>query len=354
MKITDIDKNLRTNNTITAENVRWIRSTDKAFALYGAYGDDPYTRMPQETADKTNEGVAYLNRNTAGIRLRFRTDSPFIAIHSEWAEQCRFPHMPVTGVSGFDLYRKNGDMQEFVGSFQPPFDCPTGYESIIYTFGGEWDYILYFPLYNHVDKLYIGIDENSKLKEAGKYARRKPVVYYGSSITQGGCASRPGNAYQAMISRALDMDFINLGFSASAKGEQTIAEYIATLPMSVFVLDYDHNAPTPEHLEKTHYPFYKTIRSAQKELPVIMLSKPDIFLPDPNAAAAFDERMRIVKSTYEKAVAGGDKNVYFINGGDIFGNDPLRSCTVDNCHPNDLGFYRFYEALCPLIKKITG
>jgi hypothetical protein len=262
--------------------------------------------------------------------------------------------MAVTGVSGFDLYRKNGEMQEFVGSFLPPFDCPTGYESIINTFGGEWDYILYLPLYNHVDKLYIGIDETASLEKAAAYARPKPAVYYGSSITQGGCASRPGNAYQAMISRALDMDFINLGFSGSAKGEQTIAKYIATLSMSVFVLDYDHNAPTIAHLEETHYPFYKTVRQAQKDLPIIMLSKPDIFLPDPNAAAVFDERMRIVKSTYEKAVAEGDKNVYFINGGDIFGKDLLRSCTVDTCHPNDLGFYKFYEALCPIIKKVIA
>lgn len=116
------------------------------------------------------------------------------------------------------------------------------------------------------------------LKQAPKYAVKKPVVYYGSSITQGACASRPGNCYESILSRRLDCDYINLGFSGSAKGEDAIVDYIIGLDMSVFVMDYDYNAPTPEHLEKTHSKMFKAIRAEHPTLPIIIMPRPKFYL----------------------------------------------------------------------------
>ena len=170
------------------------------------------------------------------------------------------------------------------------------------------------------------------LLPAEGYRYACPVVYYGSSITQGGCASRPGNAYPAILSRMLDCDFVNLGFSGNAKGEAEMADYIAGLPMSVFVYDYDHNADT-SRLQRTHARMFGIIRERQPQLPVIMLSRPQPYLDEGERA-----RRRIIEETFQSALRAGDKNVYFIDGSSLlhrFGGD---SGTVDRCHPNDLGF----------------
>lgn len=353
MKISDIDKNLRVAESVDIPDVRWMDADSGEFRLYGAYSANPYRRLPKEIADAANEGVAWLAGDTAGIRLRLRTDSRYIAIHAEWGGQCCFSHMPVAGVCGFDLYRLNNGW-EYCGTYMPPFNSPHGYESIIYLNGEMNDFVLNFPLYNHVDKLYIGVSENAKFETPAEYGHRIPFVTYGSSITQGGCASRPGNSYQNMLTRRFDVDHINLGFSGSARGEQIVADYIAGLETSVFVLDYDHNAPSPEHLKRTHYPFYKTVRNAHPDIPIVMLSKPDCHSTAPNVMKDNAMRRDIVKQTYEKALKEGDKNVYFIDGKDIFREDAVQSSTVDGCHPNDLGFYGFFRELSPIFEKIFG
>jgi hypothetical protein len=128
-----------------------------------------------------------------------------------------------------------------------------GYESVIrFETRRKREITINFPLYSSVSALYIGLEENAVVEPSAGYKNKKPMVFYGSSITQGACASRPGNSYANIVSRTLGIDHINLGFSGNAKGEQTMADYIASLDMSVFVYDYDYNAPDPEHLQNTH------------------------------------------------------------------------------------------------------
>jgi hypothetical protein len=182
-----------------------------------------------------------------------------------------------------------------------------------------------------------------------KYRSLDPIVYYGSSITQGGCCSRPGNAYQAVVSRRFNIDFVNLGFSGNAKGEAAMAEYIAGLPMSVFVLDYDHNAPNPEFLEQTHYDFFKIIRDARPELPIVMMSKCDL---DSGARTTNDKRRRVIMETYRKSRENGDENVYFIDGAEVYRGTYEDMCTVDKCHPNDLGFALMADAVEAQLKRV--
>ena len=115
------------------------------------------------------------------------------------------------------------------------------------------EYTLNLPLFNEIYELYIGVEKGSSLVSHNDYRIEKPVVFYGSSITQGVEASRPGTSYESVISRNIDCDYINLGFAGCAKGEEEIAEYISEIDMSAFIMDYDHNAPDSEHLKKTHY-----------------------------------------------------------------------------------------------------
>lgn len=350
MDISKIDKNFALPGNVQREDIEWLNAAQAPFAIYGAVQSDPYLRMPIEIARTVSMGVEKLCRNTAGVRVRFCTDSPYIAIRAEWDHQCRMAHMPFLGISGFDLYRvKGSNRQSYVKSFVPPVSCENGYESVIDVEGTMTDYVLNFPLYNNVSRLLIGVKRGSQWNPPKQYSNPLPVVYYGSSITQGGCASRPGNCYQNFLSRAFNLDYVNLGFSGCACAEDAMIEYLSNLEMSVFVSDYDHNAPNSEHLAKTHEKLYQKIREKHPDLPYIMISRPDYW-------DRCDDRVRrnIVMTSYQKAIEWSDQNVYFLDGASIFAGMEHDACTVDGTHPNDLGFYRFFKALLPIFESLLG
>ena len=297
---------------------------------------------------RVNDGVTELALDTAGGRVRFKTDSKRLAFHVKLRKNVLLSHMPLSGTSGVDLYSGTGTDSKFLGSVRPENESRSEYEGVLALPGRLSDYTVNLPLYNGAEELFIGVDPDAALEAPSPYRFQVPFVTYGSSITQGGCASRPGNAYQAFLSRWLNADFINLGFSGSARGEESIAEYIAGLKMSVFVLDYDHNAPNPEHLEKTHERFFKIIREKNPTLPVVLITKPD-FGNSPEDSA---RRREIVFRTYRNAFATGDRNVFFINGEELFGDTEREACTVDRTHPNDIGFYRMARRIYTTLMSI--
>ena len=344
MHIEEIDKNFIVTAPDAAQTV-FFDVSRPPFTVHGLLRDAAgYYRIPHALAAATNDGVEFLNLNTAGGRVRFRTDATRIVLRAELRAVTRMPHFAFTGSAGFDLYADD----IYRGTFVPPDDMTDGYTSALdLDAGGEREITIHFPLYSGVKRLEIGLPKGCILGKAAPYRITAPVVYYGSSITQGGCASRPGNAYQSILSRLLSCDHLNLGFSGSARGEPCMAAYIAGCRMSAFVLDYDHNAPDPAYLETTHEAFFRAVRAQQPTLPILLLSRPQ---PNPNQ----DDLLRrdIVKRTWETAVQAGDRHVYFIDGTtmlQLFGGD---SGTVDNCHPNDLGFYCMAKALEPVLKAV--
>lgn len=314
------------------------------FDVYGLYHyrqEPEFRRIPDEVAAATSDGVRELAKNTAGGRIKFRTNSATVALRAVMRALCDMPHMPRTGSAGFDLYVKTGAKYLYYRTFVPE-NFNGGFESVqVFPDARERELLIHFPLYNDVVSVEIGLDDGATLAGGEKYRYETPVVYYGSSITQGGCASRPGNSYEAIISRRYDCDYLNLGFSGSARGEACMAAYIATLPMSVFVMDYEHNTPDVEHLRATHEPFFRTIREKNPQLPVLFLSAPD-FDRDP---VGFAERRDVVYTTYLNALRGGDRHVAFLDGAGHFAGEDRDACTVDSCHPNDLGFFRMADRI---------
>ncbi len=348
-----IDKNFSVPEEITEPDLIWLDVKNAPFSLYGVYFDEEnkqYQRLPTEVAEATNEGVARLNRFTSGGRIRFRTNSSFIGLRAVQRNDTPARHMPRTAQSGLDLYRrKEGDARmHWYHTYKPSARNMEGFTEAFHTDGAFAEYTLNFPLYDGVDALYIAVKKDCRLEPSAPYTYEKPVIYYGSSITQGGCASRPGNSYQGMLSVLLDANFVNLGFSGSARGEEAMAEYIAKQEMSVLVMDYDHNAPSLEHLEATHLPFYRIIRKAQPNLPIIMISS-----PDQNREEHWTARREVVKKTYETAVAEGDQNVYYIDGHRFFrAIDLWDCCTVDDSHPTDLGFYLMAKGIEKVLRPV--
>ena len=358
MDITRFDKNFCTGNA--DENGFVFQDVRKEpFSLEGLpwfqENGGIYYRIPKSlTEAETNSGVLNLAYHTSGVCVRFRSDSPEIQLRAKLAYSCDMNHMPRTGSMGFDCFRKppKGELL-YNGTFKPASAAQT---DLLVRIGQNpecvlCDWLINFPLYGGVESVEIGLKKGSLLLPPKPHKVPHPVLFYGSSITQGGCASRPGNAYPAMLCRTVDAELVNLGFSGSCRGEIALAKAIAGLELSVFVMDYDHNTPSPEHLQATHEPFFRLIRQAQPDLPVIFLSMCDyrtFFLhTGKNDASA---RREIVRRTWQNAVAAGDRNVYFIDGETLFGRKMHDACTVDGCHPNDLGFYRMYKHVLPVLK----
>lgn len=349
MKLENIDKNLVLSK-ITEKDIFWKNALENPFSLHGLmFEDGAFRRMPKSIAKKVSESVEYLSGFTAGGRVRFITNSPFVALKVVAPKSFDIMlHMPISGEYGFSIY-VDGKYRSFIAPDQ--FDIvdkdPIFYDGIVHLDGNEHNIEIYFPLYYTISDLLIGLKENCIIKEHPKYKHVNPIVFYGSSITQGGCASHAGNDYIGHLSRWLNADIINLGFSGSALGERVMADYLASLNPSVFVLDYDHNSPTLETLTKTHYNLYLTIRKSSPLTPILFLSKPD-FENDKNAKARRD----LIRDNYLTAKNNGDKNIYFVDGETLFGTKDRDACTVDGCHPNDLGFYRMAETIYPTLKSI--
>ncbi len=348
MDLSKIDPNFAVKHLPEGMETEFYSATDTVFELCGVYHNGTsYTRMPTDVAESVSVGVTALHRNTAGGRLRFYTDSSTITLAAVSDFITGMPHFTHIGANGFDLYLDGKPQGSFYAFWRQEGDAYYLLVTKVLPHPGEVE--IYFPLYANVVDLKVGVEKGSVISPTQKpFAIEKPVVFYGSSITQGGCATRSGMSYEGIVCRALGLDHVNLGFSGNAKGEAEMAEYIASLDMSMFVFDYDHNAWSVEHLRETHKPFFDTIRAARPDIPIIMMSAPIC-----DRDRAFSKRLEVVKETYEDAMYGGDKNVYFLSGDDLLsdvGNEGL----IDNCHPTDLGFWSMAHALLPVMKKALG
>ncbi len=347
-KIEQIDKNFAVAAYTERENAAVYNILSEPFKIYGlippANKQDVYRRLPEEVAKTVSEGVYALHTHSAGGRVRFKTDSSFMGISVKYRDMEKMSHFPLSGSAGFDLYAGS----KHINTFRPAFDVSTEMSGEVELKGGEIkEYTLNFPLYSTVREVYIILDKDAQLLPPDPYKYEKPVLFYGSSITQGGCASRPGTSYESILSRKYNFNFINLGFSGNAKGEDEIADYMANTDMSVFVLDYDHNAPTAEHLLATHSKVFKAVRETHPNIPIICVTRP---VSEPEEYAT---RREIVVGTVNSAKAGGDQNVFFVDMRDYLDKQGiLEECSVDLCHPNDLGFYFMAKAFEDIFNQI--
>ena len=343
-------KTYRLDTSVEEKDVLFYNIKKEPFRIYGLYSpqkNTPYIRLPEQVANATNSGVAQLAWNTAGGRLRFSTDSPYIVIKAEMPKISRFPHMPLTGTSGFDVYLDSDGGSRYLCSKYPEVDAKDGFEGIIRLGSRKMrSFTINFPSYNALNALHVGLAETARVAKGKEYINKKPVVFYGSSITQGGCSSRPGLIYQNMISRRYNLDYTNLGFSGSGRAELPIVKYMASLDMLAFVSDYDHNAPDANYLRETHSRMYDIIRESHPDIPYIMVSRPDTLMSE-----SFIERRDVIIDTFRRARELGDTNVYYIDGEGLFRGPYEDCCTVDGCHPNDLGMMKMAEGIGRVLER---
>ena len=351
--IADIDPNFRVPDTIP-QDLAFAPVDEEPFSLWGLAPNRKgvFCRLPEAFLPECNEGVRELAYHLSGGCVRFSTDADRIAILYTLRTTGNMPHFTACGQSGMELFEETDRGARQVKTVIPAMADGHGCRKEQATWfalpGGPRHYALWLPLYNGLERLLLGFPREARVLPGRTPAVEKPLVFYGSSITQGGCASKVGSCYTNLLGRRLDAPVVNLGFSGSGRGEESMARYIASLPMSVFILDYDHNAPDEAHLTATHERFYRVVRDAQPRLPIVMVSKPDFDVDPPRNAA----RRAIIRRTWERARAAGDERAFFIDGETLFGATDRDMCTVDGSHPTDLGFLRMADALEPLLRSL--
>ncbi len=303
--------------------------------------DKKFWRLPHEETVLVSEGVCARSKSACGGRVRFRTNSKSLTVKLELLTLNVHLYMAVCAASGADIFIGRGKNSKYAGLVNPEKYDNFFPETTIKLDGSMNEITVNLPRCEQIGGGWISVDDDAEVLAPLPYSKKGKMCFYGSSITEGGCCTRPGNAYASVVSRWLDTDYVNYGFSALAKGEDAMADIIAKRDFSAFIMDYDHNAPDAEHLEKTHERFFRRVREAKPDLPILMMTRPD-FDSDPEECV---KRREVIRRTYTNALAAGDKNVYFIDGETFFGTFGRDMCTVDGCHPNDLGFFRMAEAV---------
>lgn len=310
-----------------------------------------FFRVENEKA-RYSKGIQKRMYHTAGGRIRFATDSRHLALKIRMENIEAMPWQARTGAAGVDIYTGNGRECKWEGTF-----AATSIRKRICAFleltgkvnDSMREITVNLPLYAEVKEIYIGIDAGSRIAAPSPYRIKNPIVFYGSSITQGCAAGRPGTSFPAVTARFFNADYLNMGFSSSARGEKEMAEMISDIRMSAFVMEYDHNAETTEELKERHYKFYKTVREKNPGIPIILLSR---FSGGLSASVQETEARRDeIWRTFVKGRGDNDQKLYFIDGGTAVPETVRELCFSDGKHPNDYGMNLIADAIIEKLKE---
>lgn len=339
---------------------RWITLPDPQVEIDGLpwYHENhgELYRLPVSLKDTYPRLVWALAKDPSGGRIRFRTDSSVLAIRLEYPYPPGRPNMQAYGESGVDLYVDN----ECWGTAIAGKDAGPGkiYDHVFYNFGDgpriERNITLYLPLYMGVKVLGLGIDSKAVVEPPRPFAVAKPVVYYGTSITQGGVASRPGMSYEAIVGRRLNIDFVNLGFSEAGNYEPSLAKAVATIDASCYILD-GTNLHTAESMRKVFPQFIESIRAKHPLTPILVITPIYSSYELIRRAAEVNQegKQAFMRRVVSKFIAEGDNNLQVIEGTDLLGPSQGDGLT-DGVHPNDLGIGWVANGLTRRLARVLG
>ena len=330
-------------------------------AILDSLKESPYDRLPISYKQKVREPVWDLSKASAGITVRFHSNSTSINLKWTVLNDFDMPHMASTGIKGIDLYTKYNNKWRYVTTagalvglktYQNksiPADSINEYELIKNMTPEFREYKLFLPLYDGVTKLEVGIDSTASIEKASSSAV-KPIVFYGTSITQGGCASRPGMAHTNIISRKLDLDCINYGFSGNGRMETPIVELISEIDARFYVIECLQNMDSEQVSERVK-PLVDIIRTEHPNTPIVLVENmmyTMAFLDQTQETRLIQEN-EALKNEYDKIIKSGTPNIFYIKDNKDFLLD--NEGTVDGVHLTDLGFLRYADYLMENFKK---
>ncbi|MDQ1255758.1 MAG: hypothetical protein QG656_352 [Candidatus Hydrogenedentes bacterium] len=339
-----------------SEDNKWAWYDAKALTIEGKGWTDTeafYHRFPAKAKGVVPDPVWNLSTSTAGMCARFVTNANRIG--ARWTTSSAnlgMPHMPATGVSGLDLYVNDAGVWRWIGNGRPA--AQTNEQTLADGIPDGWhEYIVYFPLYNGLTSLEIGVQPEAALAQppARPAGREKPMVFYGTSILQGGCASRPGMAHTSILGRWLDRPALNFGFSGNGKMEMEIEALLAEIDAAVYVLDCIPNMGSEMVTERLE-PFVVALRQALPDTPIVLVEniryQAGAFLPA--SRTAYESKNQALKEAYARLVAQGVAGLTYVPCDNLLGDDG--EATVDGTHCTDLGYCRMAETLEPVLRGI--
>jgi hypothetical protein len=357
--ISKIDKNFKINNQMNEDDWKWINPLESnQVSLYGLAWlkeNHNYDRLPVSCQKELESigPVSVVSRNSTGVQCVFYATTSILLIRVKLGYMYHMGHMAYTGQAGFDCYRGNS-VEDL--SFLTSSNFDFSHNEYVHTFFIRREkerklYLLNFPLYATVDSIEIGVDKDAVVEACPSYFKEKgKLVFYGTSITQGGCASRPGMAYTNILSRELGIECLNYGFSGNGKGERFMANLIGSLDdVRAYFIDYEANV-TFEDLKKTLIPFLDELTSLKPNTPIVFASR----IKTTREVQFNDEYTKeSLMRPYEEEIVTHypNANLIFIDGTTLLGENPLEK-TVDGVHPTDYGFAGIAENLLPVFKKI--
>jgi len=342
-----------------ADDVRWIDAFAESISLRGLAWlaenrpQKSFRRLPTRPGleEELSPGVRDLSHCPAGGFLSFFTDSARIAVRMEVVDREAMDHMPATGQSGAELFFRVGHAWYAAATARPPGKEKTFTCELMKEGPGKWrEYRLYLPLYKPVREVALGIDHAARIAPSPSMAR--PVVFYGTSITQGGCASTAGSDFVSEVGRTLDLEVINLGFSGNGRGEPVMARLAAEIDAEMFVLDYAGNVDV-DRLRGTLPPFISILRQRHPVTPVVLVGNVPFnqMLWDGNMRGMLEEKRDVLMACYLAARQAGDRQVYFVDGHSLI-RPGQSGAYVDGIHPTSGGFSEMARNLAPQLSSI--
>jgi len=312
-----------------------------------------FDRFPAKAKGKVTDAVWNLSRHSAGMMVRFKTDAD--SIHAQWkvtSSRLGMAHMPPSGVSGLDLYARDAK-----GKWRwAAATRPTKQEMQARLLGGiapgYREYALYLPLYNGTESLKVGVSEDAKFEGLAP-RKAKPLVFYGTSITHGACASRPGIAHPAILGRWFDMPVVNIGFSGNGRMHKEVGDLMVEMDAAAYVIDCLPNMNAATVAERC-VPLVKQLRKARPNVPIVLVEDrrfPNSWLV-PNKIKFHDDNHAALRKAYRELQDAGVKHLHYLEGDLLLGDD--FEGTTDASHPNDLGFLRQAKAFAPVLRKALG
>lgn len=360
--IATIDPNFKVETSETG-GLHYLPADNPALKVQGLYWfhqEKTFRRLPVNPPAPLPPNVDKLAWHTAGGQVRFRTNSSKIELRAKLRPFTPMYHMPLSGQSGFDLYAGTPGAQRFIRAAIPRANELELQRMLVTSSQGQMvDYTLNLPLYAGVESLEIGILPEARIEPPPPPARPGPIVVYSGSTTQGACATRPGNCHTNILSRKLNCEFLNLGFSGSGRIEAEVATTLATIPdPQLFIIGPDSNSTMPE-LQERFATFMRILRQAHPQIPILILTRHRRAteawseLQGSNDFSSRTAKVDFLRAAVKNLQEQGDRNLFFHDGADLLGDD-FENCSVDGSHPNDIGFYRMAQNLEPLIRQLIS
>ncbi len=336
-----------------SQEISWTNVRELAFEGQGwSEVKSPFDRLPAKAEGVVRGPVWSLSRDSAGMCARFVTDAT--ELHCRWDlidPTLEMSHMPATGVSGVDLYVRDDEGVWRWLACPRPNSQKMNAKLISGIDPGTREFMLYLPLYNGVTSCEVGVLEGASMSPGPARSKKRalPIVFYGTSITHGGCASRPGMPHPSILGRRLDRPVINLGFSGNGRMDLELADLLGELDACVFVIDCLPNMNAAAVSERV-VPFVKKLRALKAKTPILLVedrSFSNSFLLSSKRRHHAASRAAL-KAGYDELRTTGVKRLHYLEGSQLLGNED----TVDGSHPTDLGFIRQADVFEAALSRI--